>query len=216
MARNQLTLDDIRGSGTFGAYNIVFNDNLYRLTSSVPTYLSLQHRVRRDEANLGDLRPKYKSSPGNVLANIMYVNGDEDSFSVAMEPGNNVFRSTSDIEQIIDIKMPNSDKQEKAEITTDVLDDIINSIKSQEDAKKALSYLADVWSIDFTTQLNTVDDNFGGELFKNRDAVQTKHNETLHYKNLLRLSQYEYTPRTVLNLLVKLMKKAGFEEKKKA
>lgn len=158
IVNHKLTLADIKGLGRFKQYNIVLNKNIFDFSSNeITTYLDLQQNVLTLGSN-GSVTnaPWYSvfnSSPGTILANIMYISGDSESLTkdMSIDSASAVtdykFRTIAQIKSIIEQHNLGDGSNMKA--TTELVKTIISNVNAQQDpkltAQKLLVFLAIAW-----------------------------------------------------------------------
>jgi len=205
-----LTLSDIRGTGTFKEYNVIFNNELFNVGNDLQNYLKLQNAVRQRASDFNaTLKGEYSKDPGKILANFMYTEGDTGSLVKDLAPKTGSFRSPTAIKQLLEIHAGKSMDDEKPEITSDIIDRMLERITSDVTAKKMISYLVDAWRLNYSTYLDDVEKATGNKLYSTRDSVRPTYSETRQYDKDLMLGRYEYSGKSVKKLLLGLAKKAN-------
>ncbi|MBP5468696.1 MAG: hypothetical protein J6Z11_05575 [Candidatus Riflebacteria bacterium] len=168
-----MTLADFKQMGKFKDDNIIFNDSLFNNSAEIiRELLQLQNQAKQLEyqATKETTQNLFKTNPGRILNNIMYVGGDEENLN--NDISNKTFRPLTQIKQILasHLKDPTAGTA-KEPMTSAQIAEILKGVNTKDLAKELINYLLFYWHFTFKQTINEVDIAAGTDLTKNYVAV---------------------------------------------
>ena len=210
---NKLTEKDLRGEGSLGKLNLIFNAKLYKKKGAeITEYLSWQYEaIHANNIPAG-------VSIKTIFANIASKDGKSDLSELkndemlkALETSNFQYeiRQLTNFKELIktSLKVSGPNKAKEVEQATDEeVELIVSKITSPGAAKKFLAYLVNLYRIkNYQLLQKLIKEPFGEKLKRNHDSTSTTFDEDVFFDNLLNISGKKYAAEQLKTLITKLI-----------
>ena len=193
---------DLRGKGKLQRYNLIFNPKFYLLSANDQTkYLALQAAF---------IKAAEGTNIQRTFINIFSSAGDSKNFSavIPLDSDAPLRTDTARIKVLIE-RATGKSIEEKSEATDETVLKLVKGINSATDAKKAISYLYDIFSYLDAVAVKEVNAASAKDLEAIKNSTSVNAAESESFRKFFKLKNTNYKHNIIKSLLTKLLEKAS-------